>query len=145
MSELLDPALLPIKWKEATNLIHAYHNHPDSTKLKTFIKNNIGSETEAVLSGFSLDLDEMEKLTKDSRVKKIFVAIGYHNDLRTEKANGHSGIFFGIDANDNLLYGENDHIFNYSMPCPKNCPKDNTGSPIDFSKIQPIPLPNDLK
>lgn len=136
MSESLDPTI-PIKWKEATNLIYQYHNNTDSSKLKTYIKSN-GIETEAVLSGFSLTKAELKELTDNPNVDKILVVIGYNNDIRTDHAKGHSGIFIGIDKDENLLYGENDSIFNYSMPCPDNCPKDTDGIGIDFSKIQPI-------
>lgn len=143
MSESLDPVVLPIEWNEATRLIYDYHSHPNSNKLKTFIKNDDGSETEAVLSGFSLKVDEIRALLDQNQnnVHEIFVAIGYHNKLRSAEATGHSGIFFGVDDQNNLLYtGDEAKIFNYSMPCPTHCPKDKDGTPFNFSTLQPVPI-----
>lgn len=134
-------AFIPIKWKEATHLIHTYHNS-EKPKLTRQVTVN-GSTIDETISGFSICKSDLIPLFEDDKVERIFIAIGYHDGHipnRNNESIGHSGIFFGMDGEDKLLIHDSYRIANYSKPCPPKCPKFPDGNEIRFDEIEPLPL-----
>ena len=111
---------------------------PDNTiSLETFNEWNTNWEShwnDSYITYFNMPLSNLQNIVNTPKVKAARLYLGYSE----EDGQAHLTLV-GVDKNGNSMISDNDHIYNFSHPCPPTCQSADTSDPI----LPPTGLPEE--